>query len=269
MKTVELEANLAELAMDMAPLAVLVSGGADSALLADVAAEALPKKDLLLLHALLPFSPERETDYIKSFAKQRGTRLLVKRIDLLDHADIAANPSDRCYHCKKQILESVLSDPALEDVANIADGTVTDDFGDYRPGLRATDELGVRHPLAELGFGKREVRRMARRRGLANWNQPASACLASRIPVNSPITPEKIARIAAAETLLENLGFSGCRVRHLDDKVALVEVAQTHLGKLARSADAINAKLAELKFKRIEFAPEGYKKGAMNSPAKT
>ena len=260
-----LEENLFEELSGLTPLLVLVSGGVDSALLAEAARRALPAGSFALLHAELPFSPSGESEYIKRFAAERGTRLLVERIPLLDVAEIAENGPERCYHCKKWILKTALSGAFSAEFESVADGTVLDDFGDYRPGLRATEEFGVRHPLADSGFGKREVRLLARRYGLSGWNRPASACLASRIPTGSRITREKLERIAAAEEYLAGLGFRGCRARHIDDATVSVEVAEIHLKRLRRMEKKISGHLSALGFSEVRINPDGYKKGAMNA----
>jgi len=261
----ELEKKLFDELRTLSPLAILVSGGADSAFLAEAALRAAPAEPPILLHALLPFSPSEETAFIKGFAAGRGLELIVVPVPLLENAEVAANDLERCYHCKKTILETVSADPRVPRSVVLADGTVVDDYGDYRPGLRATDEAGVRHPLADRGFGKREVRLMARSYGIPSWNRPASACLASRIPTDSRITREKLDMIGGAEAYLSGRGFRGCRVRCLDGAVASVEVVKIHLGRMRRLENEIRSELLEFGFREVRINPLGYTKGAMNA----
>ncbi|MCK5844712.1 MAG: ATP-dependent sacrificial sulfur transferase LarE [Victivallales bacterium] len=247
-----------------APLAIAVSGGADSTLLAKAASIALPKSELHLLHVLLPFSPPRETRGISEWAEKESIPLEILELNLLDLEEVTANDSERCYHCKRHIVSTVLREIRSRGFANIADGTVTDDFGDYRPGLRATAELGVLHPLADSGFDKRLTRLLARRYGLPNWNLPASACLASRIPCGTPITRDALERISSAEDFLTDLGFSGCRVRHMPNLAASVEVPRPRLGRLFKLREKIEEKLKSMGFKTVELNPTGYRRGSMN-----
>jgi uncharacterized protein len=149
--------------------------------------------------------------------------------------------------------------------ANLADGTVTDDFGDYRPGLEATAELGVLHPLADAGFDKRLTRLLARRYSIPNWNMPASACLASRIPCGTPITAEALGKISKAEEFLTDLGFPGCRVRCFPDDSASVEVPRPRLGRLFRLGKRVERELKSIGFLKVRLDPDGYRRGAMNA----
>jgi uncharacterized protein len=263
-----IERKLLDYLRGIPKLVVLVSGGADSALLAEAARRAAPAEPPILSHALLPFSPPEETDFIKDFAAERGLELVVVPVPLLENAEVASNGPERCYHCKKAILEAVSADPRIPRSAVFADGTVLDDYGDYRPGLRATEEAGILRPLAGNGIGKREVRLLARRYGIPFWNRPASACLASRVPTGSRITREKLYMVSEAESRLSARGFRGCRVRCLDGSVASVEVAKIHLRRLRRLEDEIRPELLAVGFAEVRINPLGYTKGAMNAASR-
>ena len=258
------ERRLFDIVNSLAPLAVAVSGGADSTLLAKAASLVLSKSDLLLLHARLPFSPPRETRGVIEWAEKESLPLEILELNLLNEPEVAVNGPLRCYHCKKTIMTAALREIRGRRFANLADGTVTDDFGDYRPGLEATAELGVVHPLAEAGFDKRLTRLLARRYGMPNWNMPASACLASRIPTGTSITVDALKKIAAAEDILANLGFSGCRARHLSDATVEVEVLPPHIGRLFRLREEVETALTALGFEKVMLNPNGYRRGAMN-----
>jgi uncharacterized protein len=258
------EKSLLKLLADAAPLAVAVSGGADSTLLAKAAAIALSQDDLLLLHVRLPFSPPRETRGIMEWAKNEDIPLKILDLNLLENDKIRANDFRRCYYCKKNILQSLICEISRCGFANIADGTVTDDFEDYRPGLEATAEYGVLHPLADAGFDKRLTRLLARRYNLPNWNMPASACLASRIPCGTPITLDALKRISDAENFLTDLSFAGCRVRHLANKTASVEVVKPHFHRLLKHAVDVEKILKSYGFNKVILNEDGYRRGAMN-----
>jgi uncharacterized protein len=146
----------------------------------------------------------------------------------------------------------------------VADGTVTDDYGDYRPGLDAAAELGIRHPLADAGFDKRLTRLLARKLSVSNWNMPASACLASRIPCGTPITLETLNRVGAAENYLSDSGFTGNRVRAVGRDIASIEVKTIHLNRLLRMQKEIAVKLGEIGFKTVSVNMNGYTRGSMN-----
>ena len=245
-------------------LAVAVSGGADSTLLAKFAAGLLPTDRLLLVHAELPFSPVRETSFIKQWASKNSLPLQILSVNPLLDAEVAGNGDRRCYYCKRIIMKNILEEAEKRGISTVADGTVADDFGDYRPGLEAAAELGIRHPLAEAGFDKRLVRLAARSLRLPNWNMPASACLASRIPCGMPIDMKIIAMVEKAEEYLFSLGFAGCRVRVPAAGTACIEVPRIYLRRLFRKRDEISAELQEIGFTKITMDLNGYRKGSMN-----
>ena len=246
------------------PLLILTSGGADSTLLAEAAYKNIELDKFELLHANLPFSPQSETNNIIKFAKDRNIKLNIIRPKLLEIDKIVSNTLNRCYHCKKQIISSTLEYIKNSKFKNIADGTVQDDFGDYRPGLKATDEFSIIHPLANCRFSKKEVRLLSRFYNLKNWNLPASACLASRIPVNQKINLDDIELISKAETYLTNLGFHGCRVRCFHKKIANIEVFPIYLSRLNRFRKTIESQLKNFGFTQIKINQKGYTQGAMN-----
>lgn len=246
------------------PLLILTSGGADSTLLSEVAYKNISLKNFQLLHAKLPFSPISETKSIIEFASTRGIKLHIIEPDLLEINEIMENSPERCYHCKKQIISSTLKYLKNTKTVNIVDGTVCDDFTDYRPGLKATDEFAIKHPLASCGFSKKEVRLLSRYYNLRNWNLPASACLASRIPTNQRINVNDLKIISNAENYLTDLGFKGCRVRCFPNQIAYIEVFPIYLSRLYRLINSIEKKLKSMGFTQVNISKNGYKKGAMN-----
>lgn len=245
-------------------LAVAVSGGTDSTLLAKIASEVIPADKLVLAHAILPFSPKRETAFIKQYTESIDIPLQTMELDLLKYDEVQRNDTKRCYYCKHKIMGQLIENMKKLGIQTIADGTLTDDFGDYRPGLQATAELGIQHPLADAGFDKRMTRLLARKLGLSNWNTPASACLASRIPCDTPIDIETLRKVGEAEDYLYDTGFAGCRLRALANNIACVEVNPIHLSRLFRKRKEVSDSLKKIGFKKVTMDMSGYKQGAMN-----
>ena len=245
-------------------LAVAVSGGADSTLLAKVASEVIPKNRLVLAHAKLPFSPKSESELIKQWCLDNNLDLQVLELDLLADEQVRRNDSRRCYYCKTRIMTTLLAEVKKQGVEVVADGTLTDDYGDYRTGLEATAELGIQHPLAEAGVDKRLTRLLARKLNLTSWNMPASACLASRIPCGTPIEQETLKLIDAAEEFLCRAGFAGNRVRVIAPYCACIEVKRIHLNRLFRVRDSIVSEFNKIGFKKVTIDLNGYTRGAMN-----
>ncbi|MBQ6521262.1 MAG: ATP-dependent sacrificial sulfur transferase LarE [Atopobiaceae bacterium] len=182
---------------DAGSVAVAFSGGVDSTLLLDIAHEVLGA-DAIAITAKISSLPEAELDAARTFCAERGIAHLVIEHDVLAIPGFAENPHDRCFICKRSLF-SAMKDAAREaGCAVVVDGSNIDDEGDYRPGMRALAELGIRSPFRELGISKADIRRIARGRGLTVWGKPSAACLASRIPYGERITAEKLARIEAA-----------------------------------------------------------------------
>lgn len=263
-KIADAERRLEEELKQYDSLAIAVSGGADSTFLATFAAEILPKEKFIPVHAVLPFSPENETKLIKKWAKERNIDLKVMELDILQEEQVRKNDRRRCFYCKHAIMKKLISEVRKLGIENVADGTVLDDFGDYRPGLEATGELGIIHPLANAGFDKRITRIMARRYGLPNWRMPASACLASRIPYDTPLDRKTLEAVGKAEEFITALGFPGCRVRVISDMTACIEVIPLYLRLVLKKKTDIVQQLKKLGFKRVTLDIQGYRKGSLN-----
>jgi uncharacterized protein len=176
-----------------------------------------------------------------------------------------ANPPDRCYTCKQLIFAEIIRIAASMGMKRVAHGVNLDDLGDYRPGLKAAEEMGVMAPLAEAGLTKADIRVLSRRMRLPTWNKPSMACLASRIPYGRPITPEALKMVEAAEEVLQRLGFYGCRVRH-HGEVARIEVVPGDLKKAMHPevrADILES-LRTIGFRHVAVDLEGYVQGSLN-----
>ncbi|HHW15654.1 MAG TPA: ATP-dependent sacrificial sulfur transferase LarE, partial [Firmicutes bacterium] len=204
-------------------VAVSFSNGVDSTLLLRLAVDACGPENVLALTGRSASLPGRELEGARATAQSLGVRHLAVETGELDDPSFRANPPDRCYHCKKRRLRVLRRAAAERGFGWIVEGTNRDDLGDYRPGLRASEEEGTRSPLLEAGLGKKEIRELSRELGLAGWDRPAAACLASRLPYGMEITVERLTQVERAEEYLEGLGFSPVRVRHHGD-VARLEV---------------------------------------------
>jgi len=207
------EAHLRELLAGYDSLIVAFSGGADSAYLAWAATDVLGESALCIT-ADSPSYSDRHRQLALTVAREVGLRHEIIHTSELDRAEYRANPTNRCYYCKHELYTALTGIASNRGVAAVADGSNADDRGDYRPGRQAAREFGVRSPLDEAGLTKTEIRELSRRAGLRTWDEPASACLSSRIPYHSEVTREKLRAIERAEDVLRSLGFRVCRVRH-------------------------------------------------------
>src|SRR3982751_1944700 len=205
---------------------VAYSGGVDSAYLAYIASRTLGDRAVAIT-ADSPSYPERHRELAIRIAREFGLRHEIIHTRELDVPEYRANPANRCYYCKRE-LYTHLSRIAAERGAVVVDGNNADDRGDYRPGRQAAREFGVRSPLDDVHLGKDEIRELSRRAGLPTWDEPASACLSSRIPYHSEVTGEKLRTIERAEKALRALGFRVFRVRH-HDELARIEIARDEM----------------------------------------
>jgi uncharacterized protein len=243
---------------------VAFSGGVDSSLLLLAAREALGDR-VLAVTARSPTYPPDEADEARRIAALAGARH--RFIDTEEMADPAfrGNPPTRCYACKRELFARLRGIAAEERLEAVLDGSNVDDEGDFRPGRRAAQEQGVRSPLLEAGLTKADVRALARARGLPNWDRPAQACLASRVPYGEELTPERLARVARAEAAVRALGFAVVRVRD-HGRVARIEVAPGEVARLLESGvrERVVGALKDAGYTWVAADLEGYRVGAMN-----
>lgn len=243
---------------------VAFSGGVDSAYLAYAARRELGENALCVTADSASYS-ERHRQLALLIARDVGLRHEFIRTSELDLPEYRANPTDRCYYCKQELFRRLTQLARERGLACVVDGNNADDRGDYRPGRQAAAESGVRSPLDEVGLHKEEIRELSRRAGLPTWNEPASACLSSRIPYNSEVTDEKLRMIEQAEQVLSGLGFRVCRVRHYGE-TARVEVAETEMARMV-SPDVRSIVVHELKaigFRYVSLDLQGYRTGSLN-----
>lgn len=216
--------------------ALAFSGGADSAYLLFAAVKS--GADVRAYYVKSAFQPRFELEDAKRMAARLGAAMTVIDADVLSCGLVAANPPDRCYHCKRIIFRAIMKQAEEDGYDMLIDGTnASDDAGD-RPGMRALEELAVRSPLRECGLTKEEIRRRSRQAGLFTWDKPAYACLATRIPAGEAITREKLERTERAEDFLRSLGFTDFRVRSAGD-AAKLQVPAAQLEQLMRHRKSI------------------------------
>lgn len=236
----------------------------DSSLVAALATRLLgPDRHQAVISAS-PSLKLSDLDAAKAFAARHHIPLRIIETRELSNPDYYLNPANRCFFCKHTLYTE------LEELARtrpgtwILNGTNTDDLGDYRPGLRAAEQFQVRSPLAECGLDKSDVRELAAAMGLECWNKPAAPCLSSRIPYGQQVTPEKLRRIESAEAWLQDQGFSVCRVRHVEEATARVEVETGDVPRLQTLQPTLATAFARLGFDRVDIDPEGFISGKLN-----
>jgi uncharacterized protein len=242
---------------------VAYSGGVDSAYLAYVANRTLGARAIAVT-ADSPSYPERHRALAIRIARDFGLRHEIIKTSELDNPEYRANPSNRCYFCKHE-LYTHLSRLAADRHAIVVDGNNADDRGDYRPGRQAAREFGVRSPLDEVNLTKGEIRELSHRAGLPTWDEPASACLSSRIPYHTEVTDEKLRTIERAEQAVRALGFRVFRVRH-HDNLARVEIARDEMPRVLEPeiSAAIVRELKAAGYTFVTLDLQGYRMGSLN-----
>jgi uncharacterized protein len=248
-------------------LAVAFSGGVDSTLLLAAAVEVLGNRTLALT-ADSPLHPARETRAAVDIAGRLQVRHIVVRTEEMKQPDFRANTRDRCYICKKMIFRDLMSQAEARGIHHLAHGVNQDDLSDYRPGLKAAKEMRVLAPLLDVRLTKAEVRLLVKAQGLPNWNRPAMACLASRIPYDTALTREMLARVEAAEDVLDDLGFSGGRVRCHGDVARLELSSEADMTRALSHAERhrLVQGLKAAGFLYVALDLEGYRQGSLNDP---
>jgi len=247
---------------------VAFSGGVDSAYLAYVANDELGERALAVTGDSASY-PTFQREMADELTGRFGIRHEIIFTKEFDDPNYVNNPPNRCYYCKAELYTKLNDFAAARGFAAICDGTNADDVGDYRPGRQAANERGVRSPLLECGMTKADIREMSRRAGLPTWDEPASACLSSRVPYGQIVSLEKLSMVDRAEIALKRMGFRQVRVRHHGD-IARVEVADSEMSRALdlEMARQMSAALKAIGFKYVALDLEGYRTGSLNETLK-
>ena len=250
---------------DAGGVVVGFSGGVDSTLVLRAAKEALGERALAVTVAS-PIHPRFELEEARSLAELIGVAHRVVEVDPLADDRVRYNAPDRCYHCKRGVFAVLQEVAEQEGFPAVVDGSNVDDDGDYRPGMKALAELGVRSPLREVGLGKEEIRELSRELGLPTWDKPALACLATRVPYGEELTTDRLRRIEAAEDFLRTSGIRQVRVRDHGD-IARIETPADEFEVLmaAEVRERVVGELRKLGYRYVALELAGYRTGSMNA----
>jgi uncharacterized protein len=246
---------------------VAYSGGVDSTLVLKAALDALGSENVTALLAVSPSLPQSEKDEASALAQQLGARLELLTTQEVNDPAYQANAPNRCYFCKDHVYRALRQYAEQHGIAHVLDGMNAEDTLDVRPGRAAARELQILSPLHDLGFSKQDVRYFAKALGLPNWNKPAAACLASRVPYGTSVTPKLLSQIERAEAALFDLGFRELRVRHHGD-VARLEVPEADLIHSLQEREAITTALRATGYTYITLDLAGLRSGSMNEVLK-
>ncbi len=254
--------NLKSYLKDLGSVAVAFSSGVDSTFLLKVAHDVLGEKAIAVTARASSF-PKREMQEAGEFCATFGIRHIAFDINVLQIPGFSENPQNRCYICKTQIFKAIKAHAETCGIANICEGSNIDDLGDYRPGLKAIDELGILSPLRAANLTKTVIRELSRELNLSTWNKPSFACLASRFPYGETISSEKLLMVDRAEQFLMDLGFKQFRVR-IHGATARIEVIPDDFEKLLAHREQIVAEFKQIGFTYVSMDLQGYRTGSMN-----
>ena len=256
--------TLQEILKDMESVLIAFSGGVDSSFLLRVSKDVLGNQAAALT-ALSPTYPARELESAKSFAADLGVRHLLVDSNELEINNFARNDPMRCYYCKSELFGILREQADTLGIRSICDGSNLDDQGDYRPGFKAAQEKGVRHPLMEAELTKDEIRFLSHELGLSTYNKSSMACLSSRFPYGTEITEERVRQVDTCENFIRHLGIDPFRVRYHGD-VARIEISKSDFNKLIQEnhLEELIRRFKEAGFIYVTLDLEGFRSGSMN-----
>lgn len=260
------EKKLTNIIKELDSVVIGLSGGVDSTLMTRLCIDILGAEKVWAVTGDSKSIPAEELEYCRKIADEfnlpDGHFTLIKT-DELENPNYAANPENRCYFCKIELFGKLTDYAKKVGAKHIIDGSNSTDLDDYRPGMQAGKELQVRSPFAEAGITKADIYVLSKKLDLPNWDKPSMPCLSSRIPYNSPVTPEKLDQIAAAEKYLRELGFKQFRVRH-HGQIARLEIDDFKLILKNGMRDKINSELKILGFDYVAIDLGGFRSGNLN-----
>ena len=249
---------------ELGGVTIAYSGGVDSTFLLAMGVRVLGEDNVIALTIQSPLTPPWELDFARDFCRNKSIQhLLLDGSFVLDDEDIVSNSPQRCYFCKKRLLEAMLRGKPADQ--HLLTGTNASDESDFRPGMRAAEEMGILTPLREIGFVKEAIRGYSQRYDIPGFARTPAACFATRIPYGEPITIEKIRKIEAAETFLHQLGFKMVRARLIAGDTARIEVATEEIEKAANLYREIAQHLRTFGFNKVILDSEGYRTGNLNA----
>ena len=263
-RTTEKRERLFQIIRNAGPMVIAFSGGVDSCLLLTVAHDALGP-EVVAATAVSDIHPRRQTERARTWVQRKNIPHVFFSSGEIHLPAFAANQADRCYHCKLNLFEALWQIAGDRELSQVAHGANIDDLDDFRPGMAAARKMNVRAPLIEAELRKQDIRSLAKEMGLLSWNQPATPCLATRIPYGTPITLERLNMVDQAENVLFDMGIEECRVRH-HGTVARLEVNGADIGRVMENGGRqhIVARLRDIGFHHVTLDLEPHVSGGMN-----
>lgn len=251
---------------NMDSVAIAFSGGVDSSFLLKIAYDVLGQNAIAVTAISSTYS-DKELNGSKQFAKNLGVKQIFLNSEETEIDNFSENPVDRCYYCKKELFTKIREIANENKINYVLDGSNADDVNDYRPGSKAIDELSIVSPLKDASLTKEEIRSLSKELGLKTWDKPAFACLASRFPYGTKITPKRLEMVEKAENFLQEIDINQFRVRFHND-IARIEVLKDDFSKIIENSKEISKEFKKIGFKFVTLDIDGYRMGSLNEGIK-